>query len=141
MSPGVLALLPAGAGRYYLPVFDAYRSGVLMTADIRHVDGVVSFPSFHAAMALMTAHALRGVPRLLGPALAWCGLVLASTIPIGGHYVADVLAGAVVWAGFALLPRARPALFRGARAVRQQARLGSAQTRQGRAAPGPASFK
>ncbi len=135
MSPGVLARLPAGAGQYYLPVFDAYRSGALAIADIRHVDGVVSFPSFHAAMALMTAHAVRGVPRLLGPALAWCGLVLASTIPIGGHYVVDVLAGAVVWAGFALLPRARRALFRGAMAVRQQARLGSAQTRQGGGPP------
>jgi membrane-associated phospholipid phosphatase len=105
MAPDVLSLLPAGAGRYYLPIFYAYRSGALNTVDIHHFDGVVTFPSFHAAMALMTAYAFRDVRWLFGPICIWSGLTLLATMPIGGHYAVDVVAGAGVWSIFALLHR------------------------------------
>jgi membrane-associated phospholipid phosphatase len=98
----VLALLPSGAGLYHLPTFFAYWSGSLDTVDMHHFEGVVTFPSFHTAMALMTAYALRDMRWLFVPACVWSGLALISTIPIGGHYAVDLLAGAVVWAVFAL---------------------------------------
>jgi len=102
MPHDVLALLPSDAGRYYLPTFFEYRSRSLATVDLHHFDGVVVFPSFHTAMALMTAYALRHVRWLFVPACVWSGLTLVSTIPMGGHYAVDILAGAAVWAAFAL---------------------------------------
>jgi len=101
MAHDVLALLPSDAGRYYLPTLLEYRSGSLTTVDIHHFDGVVVFPSFHAAMTLMTAYALRDVRWLFRPACVWSGLTLISTIPMGGHYAVDILAGAAIWAAFA----------------------------------------
>jgi membrane-associated phospholipid phosphatase len=105
--PDILALLPAGAGRFHLPVFEAYRSGVFDTVDVRHLEGVVTFPSFHAAMALMTAYAMRNLRFLCGLCWAWSALILISTIPIGGHYAIDLVAGAAVWGTFTLLVRSR----------------------------------
>ncbi len=95
--PDILALLPDGAGRFHASIFEAYRSGALTAVDSRHLQGVVTFPSFHAIMALLTAYALHDI-RILSPfAWLWSGLVVLSTIPIGGHYAVDLLAGGVVW--------------------------------------------
>jgi len=105
----ILAEMPNGAGRFHLPTFESYRSGVLDTVDVRHLEGVVTFPSFHAAMALMTAYAVRDVRGMAGPAWIWSGVVTISTIPIGGHYAVDLVAGAAVWVAFALLARTRTA--------------------------------
>jgi membrane-associated phospholipid phosphatase len=101
VPPDVLARLPPGAGRFHLLIFEEYRSGALDTVDLRQLEGVVTFPSFHAAMALMTAHAVRDMRWLFRLLSVWSGVILISTIPIGGHYAVDLLAGAVVWAAFA----------------------------------------
>lgn len=92
-----LDLLPEGAGTYHLAAFDAYRTGAVRTIDVARLEGVVTFPSFHVAMALATAHAYRGWERCAWLAYAWNGVVIVSTIPIGGHYFVDLVAGAVVW--------------------------------------------
>jgi membrane-associated phospholipid phosphatase len=102
MSPDVLAALPPGAGLFHLPIFEAYRSGALDRIDLRHLEGVVTFPSFHAAMAIMVAYALRDLRWLFRPALVWSSLIVVSTVPIGGHYVVDLIAGAAVWVAFVL---------------------------------------
>ena len=98
--------LPPGSGTYFLAAFDRFRGGTDPLLDIWTLNGVVCFPSFHMVMALLVAAAFRGQP-LLGPAIGgWCGLVAVSTIPNGGHYVIDVLAGAGLWAATLLLARA-----------------------------------
>jgi len=102
ISPHAVALLPAGAGTYFLPIEHAYRSGAIRTIDLQHFQGVVTFPSFHAAMAAMSAYGVRGIRRLFLPMLGWCSLVLASTVPMGGHYGIDLVAGILVWATFRL---------------------------------------
>ncbi len=57
--------------------------------------GIVTFPSFHAAGAIILGYYGRH-------ATAGCAIVaidvamLVSTVPIGGHYVVDVLAGATI---------------------------------------------
>lgn len=109
--PALLARLPSGAGLFYVPVFEAYRSGALDAIDLRRLDGVVTFPSFHACMALMIGDALSGRRWLSGVAWLWSGAILISTVPIGGHYAIDVIAGAGTWAACALWCRhieARP---------------------------------
>ncbi|MGI4747621.1 MAG: phosphatase PAP2 family protein [Janthinobacterium lividum] len=98
VSPDILTMLPTGAGRFFLPVFQAYHSRTVNVIDVRHLEGVVEFPSFHAIMALMTAHALRDLRALSGLAWTWSSIILISTIPIGGHYVIDIIGGALIWA-------------------------------------------
>ena len=108
----ITARLPAGSGLFHMPTFTAYRTGSVSTIDLRDLGGLVTFPSFHACMALMVAHAVRDRCRLSRVAWGWACVVLVSTIPIGGHYAADVVAGASLWSAFALA---------GTRKARQQA--------------------
>lgn len=106
LPQAVVARLPTGAGLYHLPAFEAYRSGLATRLDVFGLSGVVTFPSFHAAFACATAHALMPLRRARGAVLCWTGLVLVSTVVIGGHYFVDLLAGAAVAAGAVLAARA-----------------------------------
>lgn len=99
----ILAGLPDDAGRFYLAAFEGYRSGAFHIVDIRHLEGVVTFPSFHAVMALVVACSFRDMRWLSGLIWVWSSLILLSTIPIGGHYLVDLLAGAAVWIVFMAL--------------------------------------
>ncbi|GLK76085.1 hypothetical protein GCM10008171_13390 [Methylopila jiangsuensis] len=105
LSDDILRALPPGAGLYHLPVFEAYRSGAWATVDFTRLQGVVTFPSIHCGLALMTAYAFRRDRFLAWPMAIWNGVVILSTIPIGGHYVIDLIAGAAVWAMVATLAR------------------------------------
>ncbi|MGD0188303.1 MAG: phosphatase PAP2 family protein [Roseiarcus sp.] len=93
----VVAGLPKGAGTFYMPVFEAFRSGAVTTIDFDQLTGVVTFPSFHGAIALMTAFALRDVRWVAPVAWLWCVLVHVSTIPMGGHYGTDLVVGGLLW--------------------------------------------
>lgn len=101
------AQLPAGAGVFYVATVEALRSGALTAIDVRKLEGVVVFPSFHAAMALIAAHAVRGT-RARHVIRAWCGLIILSAIPIGGHYATDLIAGSALWAVWCLVLRVMP---------------------------------
>jgi len=98
IAPDIIAGLPRGAGTYYMPVFESFRSGVSTMIDFDRLTGVVTFPSFHGATALMTAFALRDVRWVAPVAWAWCILVHISTIPMGGHYGTDLFVGGLLWA-------------------------------------------
>ncbi len=90
--------LPSGVGIYHLPTFEYYRHAVAPVISMQTSDGVVTFPSFHCCLALMTAFAYVGHRWLFPVALLWNALVIVATIPIGGHYIVDLLAGASLWA-------------------------------------------
>lgn len=72
------------------------REGTFGPLDLRQVTGIVTFPSFHAASALLYAWAFWPVLWMRPVALAANGLMLASTPIDGGHYFVDVLAGLAV---------------------------------------------
>jgi membrane-associated phospholipid phosphatase len=55
--------------------------------------GLIGFPSFHAAMALLVVWYGRTLPSLCWPLVVWNALVLAATPIQGGHHVVDVLGG------------------------------------------------
>jgi len=57
---------------------------------------IVSFPSFHVALALITGWALHAFRRLRAPVWILVVLICVSTVPTGWHYGTDVLAGAGV---------------------------------------------
>lgn len=89
--------LPPGSGVYWLDALHAVRSSTSLVINPLGLHGLVAFPSFHTSMALMTAAAWRDDRLLRWPMFAWNGLVIVSTVPIGGHYLVDVIAGALTW--------------------------------------------
>lgn len=83
-------------------VFEAIRHGTWTTMDLRNVQGIVTFPSFHTALAVVLAYCARHRTWtfvLFG--VVDC-LVILSTPAIGGHYLIDVLAG-IVLAGISIV--------------------------------------
>jgi len=72
----------------------------------RDVKGLIGFPSFHAAMAVLVVWYGRTVPYARWPLVVWNVLVLLATPIQGGHHVVDVLGGlAVVAISIALTAR------------------------------------
>jgi membrane-associated phospholipid phosphatase len=72
------------------------RDGSRRLLDLLGLAGVVTFPSFHAASALIYGWALWPV-RLMRPlAVAANAMMLASTPIDGGHYFIDIVAGLAV---------------------------------------------
>ena len=101
VPPETLARLPAGAGTYHLTTFEALHGGKVRQIDISMLNGVVTFPSFHAAMAMAIAHSGIYLKRLRSVAMILATLVMISTVPIGGHYYVDVLGGIAIYLAFA----------------------------------------
>jgi hypothetical protein len=70
------------------------RDGSLHSLYITHLGGIVTFPSFHAAAAILNMWALWGVWWMRPFALIANGGMLLATPLVGGHYFVDVFAGA-----------------------------------------------
>lgn len=58
--------------------------------------GLVGFPSFHGALAMLVAWYAKDVKALRGPVLALNAVVLIATPIQGGHHVVDLLGGLAV---------------------------------------------
>ncbi len=69
------------------------RDGSIRVVDLGAMMGIVTFPSFHATLALIFIWAFGHLPRLAFPAQCWAGLTIVATPVFGGHYAVDVLAG------------------------------------------------
>lgn len=74
--------------------FTMLRDGTLSVVDASKIDGIVSFPSFHTMLGVMTTYAARDTRWLAIPVLVVNGAMILATMPVGGHHLADVLAGA-----------------------------------------------
>ena len=86
----------------------ALRDGSLHELKLFKLSGIVSFPSFHAASAVLYIWALWPVRRIGGIAAALNLMMIAATPVIGAHYIVDVAAGialaaASIWAAKAYL--------------------------------------
>ncbi len=68
-------------------------------ADNIHVGDLIGFPSFHVAWAVLLTYLCRNRKWLFYPVLVFNVLVMVSTMTLGWHYLADVLAGLVVAVG------------------------------------------
>jgi hypothetical protein len=72
------------------------RAGELRHLDLFGLAGIVTFPSFHAASALLYAWALWPVRWIRPIAIIANGMMLAATPIDGGHYFIDLAAGLAV---------------------------------------------
>jgi membrane-associated phospholipid phosphatase len=119
----LMARLPANPNVSYAKLSEAYRSGALRTLDPSHLDGVVVFPSFHTIMALLAIYAFWRTRVLWLLSLGINAIVLMSVVPIGGHYVWDVVGGALMFAAAVrLAPRLTEAPASNRRAWGQRSR-------------------
>jgi hypothetical protein len=98
-TPAMASNLGPGAGSWHAHLFAALREPTSSFINFDVAQGLVTFPSLHAAWAVITWWAIRDM-RLIGPSiLVWNGIIILSTIPEGGHYFIDVIAGTAITIG------------------------------------------
>jgi membrane-associated phospholipid phosphatase len=81
----------------------ALRNGSLRNLELFHLAGIVSFPSFHVASAVLYMWALWPVRGFASLSVAMNVLMIAATPVIGAHYMIDVIGGVAVAAGSIIL--------------------------------------
>jgi hypothetical protein len=100
----------------HLPHLGALQDAAAVRFSLDSLKGIVTFPSYHTAIAFLFTYVHRGRRRLFVP-VAGLNLLMLVAIPThGGHYLADMAGGALM-AGLAILAvrrrgkARRPALF------------------------------
>lgn len=78
------------------PVFLGLRGGTMHTVYGLHSEGIITFPSLHAALSALFAIALWRVPVVRWIALGLNAAMLIATPAYGSHYVVDVIAGVAI---------------------------------------------
>ncbi|MGV8997136.1 MAG: phosphatase PAP2 family protein [Parvibaculaceae bacterium] len=96
LKPDDFKIVSPTAGMVFLPDYLSLRAGTYDTFNFAAMEGIIAFPSFHAALALMMIWALRRLPWAFAGALVYNGLMLMATLTEGGHYLADVAAGSLL---------------------------------------------
>ena len=81
------------------------REGKMRVLEIGQLTGIVTFPSFHAAGAILYLWAWWAIPWMRAIVLVCNALLLLSTPIDGGHYFIDVIAGAALAVLFILAVR------------------------------------
>lgn len=104
-SPELIARLPKVSIRHFWPSFERFYDGANPVLQVDSIGGVVSFPSFHTIMGLIAVAMWRNRPIVFVPALAGLVVMVAGTLPFGGHYAVDLAGGAAVWAAWFALSR------------------------------------
>jgi membrane-associated phospholipid phosphatase len=78
------------------PVFLGLRDGTMHTVYGLNSEGIITFPSLHAALGFLFAAALWRVRVVRWIALGLNGAMLIATPAYGSHYVVDVIAGVAI---------------------------------------------
>jgi membrane-associated phospholipid phosphatase len=82
-------------GRTTAEIVIALRDGTLKEIDADAVNGIISFPSLHAAVAVIVPFSLCWNRALLGAVIVLDSAMLASAVPCGNHYLMDVVGGVI----------------------------------------------
>lgn len=93
--PTDVSALPGG-GHSYFPTLEGLRAGTIRSVSFDAMDGLISFPSFHTANAILIVWTLWPVVLLRFMLVPLNALLIASTPLCGAHYVTDVVGGAAV---------------------------------------------
>ena len=70
----------------------AFHDGRARALRFEDLEGLISFPSFHAAMGLIVAWVFRNRPWIRNPLIVLNALLIAATFMTGVHYVIDIVA-------------------------------------------------
>jgi hypothetical protein len=89
-----LGTFPAAARLHEADLL-ALRDGSLRTLPDR-IQGIITFPSFHASVGVLLVHALRPLAFVGLPLAVLNLLLILSTLADGGHYLMDTIAGAPI---------------------------------------------
>jgi membrane-associated phospholipid phosphatase len=92
MKEGFAPAKDQSAVTAYLTILKAAGPVVLRMKDA----GIVSFPSFHVVLAILSAGALSSVRVLRIPAWIFAAFICVATLTTGWHYGIDVLGGVIV---------------------------------------------
>lgn len=80
----------------FAQVIGAIRDGGERTINDSLIAGLVSFPSFHTAAAIIFAWALWPVRLVRYPALILNAMVIVASLIFGAHYLVDLIGGALI---------------------------------------------
>ena len=78
------------------PVFTGLRDGSMRALVALGAEGIITFPSLHAALAVIMAVALWPIRLLRWPILIVNTVMLGATPVDGAHYLIDVIAGVAI---------------------------------------------
>jgi hypothetical protein len=117
LDPAALTHVSPGAYLAQLHDLPPTREGLLRHLDLLDLGGIVTFPSFHAASAVLYVWALWPARWFRPLILLANGIMLAATPANGGHYFIDIFAGIAI--AMLAIAAARAA---GRMVARQQAR-------------------
>jgi membrane-associated phospholipid phosphatase len=96
LGPADYPNLAPGAAFVHVADMQALRSGLPVTLDLTQAQGIITFPSYHAALGLIMLMAGLSQRWLRWPFIVLNLLMIAATPIDGGHYFIDVLAGLVI---------------------------------------------
>jgi membrane-associated phospholipid phosphatase len=88
-------------GRTTADIVVRLREGLLREIHLEAVNGIICFPSLHAAVAVIVPFTLRWNKPLFCAVVVLDSAMFVSAVPSGNHYFADVLGGVAV-AGVAI---------------------------------------
>ena len=105
--PGLRNALPFT----FFPILEGLRDGSIDTLSLETTTGMVTIPSFHACGAVMLAWLWWPYRAMRWPMVALNAGMAISAIPIGSHYVVDIVAGIgvaaiAIWATRRIAPTA-----------------------------------
>lgn len=86
------------ASSLHMADLHALRDGSLRVLALDHMQGIITFPSYHGALAAVFGW---GFSRVTIALVRWCGISVAALTLIatpvdGGHYFSDVIAGLII---------------------------------------------
>ncbi|WP_343519769.1 phosphatase PAP2 family protein [Sphingomonas sp.] len=94
--PADVPHLTVNAGWWPAEILEKVRTGQLRELGTAQISGLITFPSFHTAAAVLLAWGFHRVP-FVGPVLVLLNVAMIATVPlIGSHYFVDVLGGVAV---------------------------------------------
>lgn len=99
LSIGVFACLPAlGSPPFFLDYLDTLngaRDGSLRVVGREMLTGIITFPSFHAAAAVLLGWGFWRIPYL-GPLMAGLNALMFLSAAVASHYLVDLIAGGFI---------------------------------------------
>lgn len=73
-----------------------FKNGTFSILDANALEGIVTMPSFHACASVLLAWGFSRVPIMSWAMGVLNALMWVSAVPIGGHYVVDVIVGTAI---------------------------------------------